>query len=413
MEKLRKIKSWAGWFVAAVLYFGIHGYNLQFPDEMYYDEVYFVKTAREIINLNGYTDTVQPPFGKLLIALNILIFGDHSWAWRMVSLAAGFGCLAVLYQITKLLTKSSRTAFFAAFLFSLDCVSFTQARIAMLNAGMFLFMLLSILFLIKHVVTREWTRQKAFLWSGICFGFSVGSRLIGVSIGAVLALFYFSVWRESKNKRSLIEDTVIYLMIISFFCYEVSYLIIPFIKGFDWSTIWKLQFYMAKYHLTLKQGHTYGSEWWTWPLMIRPIWYFYRIFNTDAGSMVNGILCIGNPVIFWMMPVAIGYVIREHRKTKTWVSAFVLMGFFTQWLQWAFVSRVKFFHYIYTVMPFVTIAMALGLEQLWRSGKAGKGAVLTYLALVVAMFIYWLPLLNGMSISEAYFRQHMWFKSWI
>jgi dolichyl-phosphate-mannose-protein mannosyltransferase len=25
----------------------------------------------------------------------------------------------------------------------------------------------------------------------------------------------------------------------------------------------------------LKQ-HTYQSDWWSWPLMIRPIWYFYE-----------------------------------------------------------------------------------------------------------------------------------------
>lgn len=412
MENTRNKKILA-WLVVSVLYFGIYGYHLQRPDTMYYDEVYFVKTAREIIHLNGYTDTVQPPFGKLLIAFNILVFGDHSWAWRMASIVSGFGCLVMLYAITKLLTKSSRAAFFAALLFSFDCVSFTQARIAMLNSTMYFLMLLSLWFLMKHVVTREWKRATAFFWSGVCFGLAVGTRLIGLSIVVMLFVFYRKLWTENKKKKALLKDTVYFLMITPLIIYESAYLIIPFIRGFDWSSILKLQYYMMKYHLTLKQGHTYGSEWWSWPLMMRPIWYYYHSSQVNGIPMMRGILCIGNPLIFWMIPVVMVFAIVQLLKTKTWVYLFVVTGFFTQWLQWSPVTRVKFFHYIYTAIPFVAIALALALDKLWQSGQIGKVAVALYLLTVIGMFIYWYPLLNGMLITDAYFRQHMWFKSWI
>ena len=76
-------------------------------------------------------------------------------------------------------------------------------------------------------------------------------------------------------------------------------------------------------------------------------------------------------------------------------------------------KRVKFFHYFDMAMPFVVIAFAMLLEKLWCSGRGGKALALGYLILVAGFFIYWYPLLTGFPISEKYFRNHLWFKSWV
>ena len=47
--------------------------------------------------------------------------------------------------------------------------------------------------------------------------------------------------------------------------------------------------------------HNYQSSWWSWPLMLRPIWYFYE---PDQGAM-RGVLLIGNPVIMWTGLIAV------------------------------------------------------------------------------------------------------------
>ena len=405
----------------AAAYFSVCGYNLYYPNEMYYDEVYFVKSAKEIIQLSHYSGTDHPPFGRLLIALNILIFGDHSWAWRLVSLFAGFGCLVVLYAIVKMFTKSTRIALFSLFLFSFDCVSLTQNRIGMLNATMLFLMLLSVWCMAKYVILRTWTQEKAFFWTGLCYGLAVGTRFIGLSIAAILFLLFFQIWQEHKNnktlKQRLFRSVFYYLILTPFIVYESTYIIIPFFRDMGWPMIWKLQYGMWKYHLTLKQGHVYGSEWWGWPLMIRPIWYYYKptqvSMHGDQVEVMRGILCIGNPVIFWLIPVAMFFAIWQLYKNRSWIYIVAVTGFFTQWLQWAPVTRVKFFHYIYTAVPFACIALALMLDKLWQWNKLGKAIAILYLILVAGMFVYWYPLLNGMQITDTYFRQHMWFKSWI
>src|ERR1700722_6316100 len=63
--------------VAAALHF----WHLGHPPEIVFDEVHFVGQARHYLHGETFLDP-HPPLAKLLIALGILIGGDHPWAWR-------------------------------------------------------------------------------------------------------------------------------------------------------------------------------------------------------------------------------------------------------------------------------------------------------------------------------------------
>jgi len=387
----------------------LFSYRLHFPEERYYDEVYHVQTATEFLALKGYTDTAHPPFGKMLIALGILLLGDHSWVWRIFPLVSALLSIAVLFLMTKKLTKQLGVACLAAGFFALDSISITQGRIAMLNSMMMCFMLLSVLCLIPYAVTGEWSRSRAFLLAGIFLGFGLATRWVSLGITSVLAVLLIRRFREEGDRAGFLRDFLIFFAVIPVAIYFVTYLFVPFIDGLSWSYIWDSQINMARYHATLKETHTYGSAWWSWPLMARPIWYFFE----RKEELVYGILCIGNPAIFWGIPAALGYTLWDYFRRRSLVSLLILVGFFAQWLPWAFISRVQFFHYFYTVMPFVGIAFALLLARIWRVKRVGPWAVIGYLMLVVGMFVYWYPLLTGFPISDSYFRHHMWFRAWI
>ncbi len=401
--------SWLWWLAAAALYFAVYGYNLQFPPEMYYDEVYQVKTARHILHLERYDQTTHPPLGMLLISLSMVVFGDVSWAWRLPSLVTGFGVIAAIYLVCEKITLNRRVALFAAALYFLDCMSFTQARIGMLNMPMLFFALLSLLFMIKYAVTREWSQEKAFLFAGAFFGMAMATRWVAVTMAAPLGFLYLKVWFEEKDKLRLIKNTLIYFCVLPLVIYVATFFFMPFMKGHTWRSIIEFHSRNINYNLYLKQGHTYGSEWWSWPIMTRPIWYEFR----RVGENVKGILCIGNPAIFWVIPIAMTYALWEFLKKQSLLFVFVIGGFLSQWVPWAFVSRVKFFHYFDPAMPFVCLAIALGLDKFWTLNRRGRWAVIVYGIVVVGFFIYWYPLLNGIAIPEPAFRQRMWFPSWI
>ncbi len=408
------------WTAAILIYLGLYGTRLSFPPVPYFDEVYEVKTARLLIGPGGY-DSIHPPLGHMIRAISIRVLGDQPWVWRFPSLLAGLGCLIVLYALTKKLTSSSLAAFFAAFLFGLDGLPFTMARIGTLNSMMLFLMLLSLLCFIQYALTKEWSRRKAFLLSGLFLGLAVATRWVACGLIFIYGILYIKILKEEKNKIPLLVDTFLFMVVLPIVVYfGVFALMTSFFSldglGFDWDWIWDFQLSQINYNVNLKEGHGYSSNWWTWPLMLRPVWYFFirkADFILSGYSRIEGILCIGNPFIFWLIPCGIGYLVWNFFKKASWVAGFVLAGFFTQWLPWAFVSRVKFFHYFYTVLPFVVIALAIGLEKLWSKGKWGRVTVIAYLILVVGMFAYWYPLLSGLPISNAAFKQHLWFKSWI
>jgi dolichyl-phosphate-mannose-protein mannosyltransferase len=407
--------------VAAVcLYFVVYGLFLQFPAEQYFDEVFEAKTAQSLLTRGGY-ESIHPPFGHMLMAVSMLIFGERPWAWRLPSLLAGLGSLWILYALMKKLTTSPRTAFFAVFLFGLDGLSFTQARIGILNAMMLFFMLICLFCFLQYALFKQWPRGRAFCLSGIFLGLALATRWVAAGILFPLAIFFLKPLKEDEDKGALLRDSALFMGILPLVIYFGVFALMPAFnplgwKGFDWSTILKFQSTVLQYNLQLKPNHLYNSEWWGWPFLVRPIWYYFagesnRLLPEDV--IVKGIICIGNPAIFWALPLAIGYATWGFFKEKTWLLALVTMGFFSQWLPWMFISRGKFFHYFYPVMPFAVMALAIGLEKLWQTGRVGRFIVVSYLVLVVGMFAYWYPLLNGLPIRKEYFENHIWFHSWM
>lgn len=392
--------------VLALALAALYGYRLDFPAKEYYDEVYHVKTAREFIHLSGNTDTAHPPLGKLIMAVSIMLFGDHSWAWRVPSFACGVLSVLMVFLLARRFFKNDLFAFMTAALLMIDGFSITQSRIAMLNTMMFLFMSLSLWFFVKALDTE---RKAFWIAAGSFLGLTAATRWVGLGIIAVMGLTLLALRPKLNFKSALFRLSL--LVIPAVLIYFSTQLILPFIKGYHWSDLWSYQGRMLDYHAHLKDKHLYGSDWWTWPLLLRPIWYFYEYHHSNPAT-VNGILCIGNPAIFALFLPAAGWLTWDFFAKRSGTSGFVLAGFLSQWLPWALISRVKFFHYYYAAMPFVILTIVCFLRMLWKY-PAGRIIAGIYLAIAAGMFIYWFPLYTGSTITHAYFQQHMWFKRWI
>ena len=389
----------------------LYGQGMHFPSEMYYDEIYHAKRVKQLDSLHEYKYGVSthPHIWHFISLFFVKIFGFSSGIWRLPSLVAGILNIFLLYKLTFQVSKDKTMAYLASFLFAFDCMSVTQARIGMLNSLMLMFMLLSMICLLKYYCDQQWSRTKAFISSGIFFGLAFATREVAAYL---LILYGMIIGAKLLDGKEQLQG-VIYTSLLSFFVIPViiffgSYLLIPLFGFGELSDIGN-HIAFGYRSLTIKKGHVYGSFWWGWPILKRPIWYFYN--HTDG--FVRGILCIGNPVIFWIIPLAFAYVIWDFFRKDAWLNGFILIGFFSQWLPWALVKRVQFFHFFYVVMPFVCMGIALILARIWKSNKFGKGFVIVYCLLVLAMFVYWYPLLTAMPITHDFYRQHMWFKSWV
>ena len=99
---------------------------------------------------------------------------------------------------------------------------------------------------------------------------------------------------------------------------------------------------------------------------------------------------------------------------------------FLPWL--AAFDRQMYFFYATALVPFTIVLIALMLGNVAQKGgpvtwswvnklagvelRWGQLAVIVYIALVVASFLYWSPILYGYMIPDSWYESIMWLPSW-
>ncbi|ERS54681.1 MULTISPECIES: dolichyl-phosphate-mannose--protein mannosyltransferase [unclassified Corynebacterium] len=177
--------------------------------------------------------------------------------------------------------------------------------------------------------------------------------------------------------------------------------------------------------------HPWDSKPWAWLAGARPILYYSSTdLECSGGDECRKMLYLfGTPAIWWLVVPAVlwglwSLIIRRNR-------AFLipLVGFAAGFLPWlAAFDRQMYFFYATAFIPFVIVLLALTLGQMvgrgkpirWRwirriaggSMRRGTFAAACYLALVVAMFFYFAPILYGFIIPESWYQSMMWLPSW-
>ena len=145
--------------------------------------------------------------------------------------------------------------------------------------------------------------------------------------------------------------------------------------------------------------HPYSSKWWTWPLLLRPVWYYWKDPGPSPG-MVVGIWGSGNPPVWWAALPALVlctyYAIRDRRLALV----FVVAGWVMHLAPWVGIGRTLFLYHYLPSLLFGLLALSWTLDRIWH-GEGGTvergliGAVLLTSLLPVAMATLgsWGPLL--------------------
>src|SRR5690606_13322157 len=135
--------------------------------------------------------------------------------------------------------------------------------------------------------------------------------------------------------------------------------------------------------------HPYSSKWWTWPLLLRPVWYYWKDPAPEPGTVV-GIWGSGNPPVWWAalpaLILAAYYAIRERRLALV----FVVAGWVIHLAPWVGIGRTLFLYHYMASLLFAFLALAWMLDRLWHGeGSAVErgivGAALLGSILPVAM----------------------------
>ncbi len=186
---------------------GLRLYNLGSPPEHMFDEVYYAKDARAIIDgrMEGRPgsswepgDVVSwphPDAGKMAIALGILVAGDDPIGWRLPSVIAGLALLAAVYPLARRLGLSPGWALVALLLAGADLLGIAQSRIATLDIFVATWTALCVLFALKYVQGGDAARWLVL--SGLCGGLAVATKWSG-ALALVAALLVVLLARQVR-----------------------------------------------------------------------------------------------------------------------------------------------------------------------------------------------------------------------
>ena len=383
-------------------------WNISYPSTFYFDEVYNAFTTLEIAKGNkdayewfhttpsgtayGWT---HPPLAKLISATGVLVFGPNSFGWRIANVLVGTGIIYLVYLISLDLLGAKRYALLAAGLASLDGLLLVQSRINMNDIVAVFFILLSFWAFIKYQLKPS---KPSLLRLGLVLGLLIATKWTGL-----YAVALFGVWIGLQNLKNIKAWPTIFISLIFFplVLYVLSYSQY-FVLGGSWKNFLELQNQMWWYNTTLKATHTYQSSWWTWPLMVRPVWYFVDY----AQNSIANIYTMGNPLLWWLGIPAILYTFHSAFKTRSWRLWLVISGFLTFWLPWARAPRIMFLYHYLPSVPFICIALAYSLSRL------PKKFSFALCALSFALFIYFFPHWTGMHIPKSLANTYFWFPSW-
>jgi hypothetical protein len=136
-----------------------------------------------------------------------------------------------------------------------------------------------------------------------------------------------------------------------------------FPAGNTGQTVADLTVSMYRYHDDLRVPHAASSPWWAWPLDLKPVWYYQEGF---ADRTTGAIYDTGNLVIFWMgIPALIFGGLAAWRRRSLSLTVVMLL-FAAMWLPWVRIDRATFQYHYYTSVPFIVLALAYLLAELWH-----------------------------------------------
>jgi dolichyl-phosphate-mannose-protein mannosyltransferase len=268
----------------------------------------------------------------------------------------------------------------------------------------------------------------------MCLGAAVAVKWSGLYVApAIIGLVV--IWEIIERRRAGADGgwgaaarsafrreavpTIVLLGIVPVVVYLASYtgrmpgslIGLPWETGTVWRGIWEHQRAMLDFHTGLGGDHPYQSPPWSWPLLRRPVAYWFA----DEAGVYREIMALGNPVLWWPGLVALGgLLVTWARAGWGWLrpEPVILGAAAATYLPWLVLSGDRsqtFLWYFLPTVPF--LCLALGCFAAWSWARvSGRVATGVYGLLIVASFVFWLPLLTALPLDADGWRMRMLFR---
>ncbi len=400
--------------IALILLIGaiLRLWNLSSPEDLVFDEVYYVNGANDYLADGVETDSgkpefiVHPPIGKWAIAAGISIFGDNPFGWRFSAALFGIFSILLIYLVALRLFDSQFMALLAAGLTVIDGLHLVMSRTALLDIFLMTFLLAAFLALL----------HQRYLLTAICLGLALGTKWSAFYF--IAAVFIYLLITKRKALISFVSVIpIIYLLSWSGW----------FLSDKGWSRDSSSNSFIAlfnyhreilNFHTGLTTDHSYEASPWNWLLLGRPTSFFYEApKDCGAASCSQEILAMGTPVIWWggliAFTVTIGYFIYRREQS----AGLILLALLSNYLPWfLFPERTTFYFYAIAFQPYLILTIcyvaSIFMEPVELREKR-RQIVVSGVAVAGLCFLYFLPVYIGLVTTYDQWFARMWLPSWI
>ncbi len=383
---------------------------INYLNSMYFDEVYFARTAYEYSHGIKAYEWVHPPLGKVIQAIPVKISNTFApFYYRFMGNIAGIIMIIVMYLFCKSMFKSTKLSVLGALIMTFDTFHFAQTRMGTVDSFLVLFIMLSYFNMYKYINSDK---TKHLLLSGLFFGLSVCVKWVGLVAGIGLAIMFFiHIIKNKKINIKLLGKASIFFVIIPLILYFGIYMLFPKNINMEMKSIPDIaenSINMYEFHAGIKEWHPFASPWYSWPISYRPIW----LYQGEVDSSGYGTICnIGNIVIWWFSVITFIYTFIMLFRRKDKESLLIVCGVLSVWLSPIFVSRFIFLYHYFSVLPFMMLSIVYFFKDLNK--KLNTDMVMyTYIVLFISFFIIYYPVISGIKTNSSYISHLKLLKSW-
>ena len=427
------------------------------PTELVFDEIYYARNAcwylyasEAVCQIADQASRGHPPLGNWLVATGIAAFGYQPFGWRIGAAVAGTLSVGLVYVLAWRLLRgwtagrgATVGAIAASGLLATDFLHLVQSRIGMLDVFLALFVIGAVL---GVVLDRDRARERPdapWWWrlalgrpwrllAGACLGAALGVKWSGLYIApAVIGLVV--AWEIAEQRRvqpkagwpaALVGafrrealPTFVLLGVVPILVYLAGYIgrmpgelvALPWDPASVWRGIWEHQRAMLEFHTGAGPDHPYQSPPWSWPLLKRPVAYW---FGQEEGAY-REILALGNPVTWWpgiVALAALGVTWWGGRLGLSRPEPVILAAAGSSYVPWLVLagSGQAFIWYFLPTVPFLCLALGCFAAWGWERG-VGRAAVVAYGVAVLAAFALYVPLLTALPLEPEGWRTRILF----
>ena len=464
----------------------LHLIAIDYPKEAVFDEVHFGKFVSGYLTGEYFFD-IHPPLGKLMIAgaaklagfspgFDFLTIGEqypnNQYMWLRL-LPALFGSLLapLIFLLTFRLSRSLWAACIAALFIVFENGILVQSKFILMDSFLLFFGFAAIYFFLESRIFFDEGRWGlwACIVAAIASGFAFSVKWTAASFWGLLLIVGFimlvkkiiAVCRRREKKNELFKTAAGYglLLVIPLIIYVVFFAVhfnlLPrhgsgnaymgerFQKsqqaGFPsrdfMDNFYELNLEMFRSNQRITATHSYSSKWYTWPFMLRPVYYWNSDVTVGEHSWYAKIYFIGNPFVWWLSTITVIYffiynflqglhyvflqlwrkLLRKsaHEKQKPlhiFIPLLLCAAYLGNFLPFIFIGRVMFLYHYLTALVIAIMITAIMLASRPKPRKIFISFLITG---TICGFFVMFPITYGTILNTSWPSSVFWLKSWI